>query len=85
MDVQKQKEQVNVVKKKGNKFADLNFQKKKIKESLANPEAKFRRDKDKFSRLRIRLNERAKKKSKSKKPQSRRSKLNRRIFQKIRF
>ena len=57
VDVQKQKEQVNVVKRKGNKFATLDFQKKKIKESLANPEAKFRSDKDKFSRLRIQLHE----------------------------
>ncbi len=84
VDVQKQKEQVNVVKRKGNKFATLDFQKQKIKESLANPEAKFRREKDKFSRLRIKLNERSKKEFKmgKRKPLS---KLRRRVFKKINF
>lgn len=64
IDLNKQKQKVGVVKRKGVKFADLQFQKKKIKESLANPEAKFRRDKDKFSRLRIKIAEARKKKRK---------------------
>lgn len=50
------------ISKKGIKLASLEFQKKKIKESLRNPEAKFRHDKDRFTRLRIKIAELEKKK-----------------------
>ena len=56
------KEKVGVVRRNGVRFADLEFQKKKIKQSLADPESKFRHDKDRLSRLRIRLAEQLKKK-----------------------
>ena len=86
IDIQKQKEKVGIVKRKGNKFANLEFQKKKIKESLANPEAEFRRDKDKFSRLRIKLNTRAKPKSRKITKKKRTFKrLNNNIFERLNF
>lgn len=53
--------ELKTIKRRGAKFTTLEFQKKKIKESLANPKAKFRRDKDKFSRLRIKLFEQKRK------------------------
>lgn len=64
VDVSKHKEKVKVIRRKGVKFANLEFQKKKIRESLADPESKFRRGKDKFTRLRIKLAQKKKKKRK---------------------
>ncbi len=54
-DVSKREGKVPFIKRKGVKFAKLSFQEKKIRESLANPEAKFRHQKDRFSRTRIKL------------------------------
>ena len=54
-DISKRKDKVPFVKRKGVKFAKLKFQEKKIRESLSNPEAKFRHQKDKFTRDRIKL------------------------------
>ncbi len=54
-DVSKREGKVPFIKRKGVKFAKLSFQEKKIRESLANPEAKFRHQKDRFSRARIKL------------------------------
>lgn len=55
VDLSKIKEKIPTRKIKGVRFARLSFQEKKIKESLANPEAKFRHQKDRFTRSRIKL------------------------------
>ncbi len=55
-DISKQKEKIGFIKRKGVRYANLEFQKKKIRESLSDPKSKFRHDKDKFTRLRIKLN-----------------------------
>ena len=54
-DISRRETKVPTVKRKGVKFAKLKFQEKKIRESLANPEAKFRHQKDRFTRDRIKL------------------------------
>lgn len=54
-DLSKLKEKVPTRTIKGVRFARLSFQEKKIRESLANPEAKFRHQKDRFTRDRIKL------------------------------
>lgn len=72
------KEKIKVVKRKGVKFAHLDFQKKKIKQSLADPKSKFRHDKDKFSRLRIKLSEQ--KKHTKHKPRKRRGGLSKELI-----
>ncbi len=65
-DISKREGKVPSVKRKGVKFASLKFQEKKIRESLSNPEAKFRHQKDRFSRDRIKIS-RLKKKVKRRK------------------
>jgi len=79
-DLSKRKDKVPFIKKKGVKFAKLKFQEKKIRESLANPEAKFRHQKDRFTRDRIKLarqhKEELRKKRKSKIKKGRRLKTN---------
>lgn len=55
VDTSKQEEKVGFVKRKGVRYARLRFQEKKIRQSLADPESKFRHQKDRFSRDRIRL------------------------------
>ncbi len=55
VDISKRKDKVSIVRRRGVKFATLKFQEKKIRESLANPEAKFRHQKDRFTRDRIKL------------------------------
>ena len=86
------KMKIRVVKRKGVKYAHTDFQKEKIKESLADPKSAFRHQKDKFSRLRISLAEKTKpkkrKKTKSrviKTKKTRTSKINSRVFKKINF
>ena len=61
------KGKIKVVRRNGVKFAHLDFQKKKIKQSLSDPQSKFRHDKDKFTRLRIKLAERKKNKPRRRK------------------
>lgn len=63
-DVSKREVDVPFVKRKGVRFAKLSFQEKKIKESLANPDARFRHNKDRFSRDRIKISKQVKKKIK---------------------
>lgn len=70
VDISRRKEDIKTVKRKGVKFARLRFQEKKIKESLANPEAKFRHQKDRFTRDRIKISRQLKKKRKPKKPRA---------------
>ncbi len=55
IDVVKVQEKVPFVKRRGVRVSTLDFEKAKIKESLANPEAKFRHDKDRERRERIRI------------------------------
>lgn len=61
---QKPKEIIRTIKRKGVKFAHTDFQKKQIKKSLADPDSKFRHDKDRFTRLRIKLSEKPTKQKK---------------------
>ena len=61
-DVSRREGKVPFIKRKGVRFAKLSFQEKKIKESLANPDAKFRHQKDRFSRDRIKISKQVKKK-----------------------
>ncbi len=63
-DISKREEKVGFVKRKGVRFAKLSFQEKKIRQSLADPKSKFRHQKDKFSRDRIKLSRIKKKKKK---------------------
>ncbi len=67
-DLSKREVKVPFVKKKGVKFAKLRFQEKKIRESLSNPEAKFRHQKDRFTRDRIKLARQHKEKIRKRKP-----------------
>ncbi len=71
-DVSKQKLKIGFVKRKGVKFANLKFQKKKIQESLDDPESRFRHDKDRFGKLRIKLAERPKTKPNVRRPRRKR-------------
>lgn len=59
-DYSKPEGKVPFVKRKGVKYANLEFQKKQIKKSLDDPESKFRRNKDLESRQRIKLAEQEK-------------------------
>jgi hypothetical protein len=61
IDVVKSDRKVPFVKRKGVRVSTLAFEKEKIKESLSNPEAKFRHDKDRERRDRIRIFENMKK------------------------
>ena len=61
IDVVKVKEKVPFIKRKGIRVSTLAYEKGKIRESLANPEAKFRHDKDRERRERIRIFEGLKK------------------------
>lgn len=65
IDVVRSKKQVPFVKRQGVRVSTLAFEKAKIKESLANPKAKFRHDKDRERRGRIKIFERLKKTRKS--------------------
>lgn len=67
IDVVKLKGKVPFVKRRGIRVSTLVFEKSKIKESLANPDAKFRHDKDRERRGRIRIFEGLKKKRKPRK------------------
>ena len=60
VDTSKREGKVGVIKRKGIRYANLQFQKKKIRESLSNPEAKFRHQKDRFTRDRIKLAKKSK-------------------------
>lgn len=61
IDVVKSDKRVPFVKRRGVRVSTLAFEKSKIKESLSNPEAKFRHDKDRERRDRIRIFENLKK------------------------
>ncbi len=54
-DLSKLKEKIPTIKRGGVRFARLSFQEKKIRESLADPASKFRHQKDRFTRDRIKL------------------------------
>lgn len=65
IDVVKSKKPVPFVKRRGVKVSTLAFERSKIKESLANPEARFRHDKDRERRGRILLSKSLKKKKRT--------------------
>ena len=67
IDVVKSEKKVPFVKRKGVRVSTLAFEQAKIRESLANPKAKFRHDKDRERRGRIRIFERTKMKPKRRK------------------
>lgn len=64
VDVVKSKDKVPFVKRRGVRVSTLAFEKAKIRESLANPDAKFRHDKDRERRERIKIFESSRKKGK---------------------
>jgi hypothetical protein len=66
IDVVRVKEKVPFVKRKGVRVSTLDYEKSKIKESLANPKAKFRHDKDRERRGRIRIGQNINKQRRSK-------------------
>ncbi len=72
VDTSKQEGKVSFVKRKGIRYARLRFQEKKIKQSLADPKSKFRHQKDRFTRDRIKLarehREKLKRRKKKRKP-----------------
>jgi len=65
IDVVKSDKKVPFVKRKNVRVSTLAFEKAKIKESLANPKAKFRHDKDRERRERIRIFENTRKRRSS--------------------
>lgn len=62
IDVVKVKEKVPFIKRRGVRVSTLVYEKRKIRESLSNPEAKFRHDKDRERRGRIKIFESLRKK-----------------------
>lgn len=64
IDVVKSDKRVPFVKRRGVRVSTLAFEKSKIRESLSNPEAKFRHDKDRERRDRIKIFENLKKRRK---------------------
>lgn len=66
-DIGKPERKVPTVTRKGVKLATLEFQKKQIKKSLADPDSKFRHPKDREVRSRIKIAEQRKKDKKPKK------------------
>lgn len=66
IDVVKTKEKVPFVKRKGIKVSTLEFEKRKVRESLSDPKSSFRHDKDRERRGRIKIGENLKKKTRKK-------------------
>jgi len=75
-DIGKPDRKVPTVTRKGVKLATLEFQKKQIKKSLADPDSKFRHPKDKEVRSRIRIAEQRKRERKVKTPKRKRTPRN---------
>ena len=76
VDTSKQKGKVSFVKRKGVRYARLRFQEKKIRQSLSDPKSKFRHQKDRFTRDRIKLARQHKIKTKRKPKRRKRFKTN---------
>ncbi len=71
IDISKSKSKVPTDKIKGIRYSKLIFEKQKIRESLNDPQSKFRHDKDRERLERIRIFELLKKKRKTTKPRKR--------------